>query len=145
MTIRIPKTVLGLLAVLVLGGGGVAAGYFLLAEPGTTTVVVETVTTPRTVDSTTTSSSFHEQIDGKLGEQVLRDLLYRDAISEVKAVEPQEGWETEFEVDTGGGEIRFRQTRTDKQIEWEYYRTAAGRGFHDAVEEVAEERGFEDL
>jgi hypothetical protein len=150
VTIRIPKWVLAVMLVVLVGGGGAAIGYLLSEFDSQPDSAVAEVTT--TVNSTTTSTTTtgpnpqlvpYIEVSGLLGEQVMVDLLDRNIIHEVHEVEPKPGWTTEFKVDTGGGVIRFRDTDDGKEVEWVYLRTTQGHVFGDAVEEIVEARGFD--
>jgi hypothetical protein len=123
------------------------AALLLIALPACgadteTTTATDVRTTTQTTTKTVATVPV-EALDGLLGGAVITDLLDRGAIGEATPVEPKVGWETEFELDVAGMEIRFRRDAEGQNVEWRWFRGAAGKRLSDEIKEVTTARGFE--
>ena len=68
--------------------------------------------------------------------EMVRDLQSRGAIDDFTAVEPETGWDSEYSLDGGDAQIRFRGS------EMEYGVRSYDEELRDAIESEAQEAGF---
>jgi hypothetical protein len=60
-------------------------------------------------------------------------------IDDYRSVEPDDGWDAEYELDGDDGVIRTRDTRDDEELEYEAY---LDDDLEAAIEDVARKHGF---
>lgn len=73
------------------------------------------------------------------GWELVRELRDSGEISEFKAVEPDDGWQWQYELDSGT-DLRFRQVSGVMEME---YRTRS-QSLEEAINKVAEKHGYFD-
>lgn len=74
---------------------------------------------------------------GNPGAPIVRELKRSGAIEDFKAVEPDEGWQWQYELDPTA-DLRFRERGDDAEMEYR----SSDRDLEKEIEKVAEREGF---